>query len=98
MYTPVPTAAPSDVSLCTGETFLIGGGVSDDVIVNVLVCPPVSAGEVTRPLVNGGLLGAGSTAGCVANAEFWPSSRSASFAHAEARIFYKKKLEENKNT
>ena len=63
-----------------------------------LYAPPVSAGEVTRPLVNGGLLGAGSTAGCVANAEFWPSSRSASFAHAEARIFYKKKLEENKNT
>ena len=96
MYTPVPMAAPSDVSLCTGETFLIGGGVSDDVIVNVLVCPPVSAGEVARPLVNGGLLS--STAGCVANAEFWPSSRSASFAHAEARIFYKKKLEVNKNT
>ena len=70
--------------------------MSDDVIVNVLVCPPVSAGEVARPLVNGGLLS--STAGCVANAEFWPSSRSASFAHAEARIFYKKKLEVNKNT
>ena len=72
--------------------------MSDDVIVNVLVCPPVSAGEVARPLGNGGLLSAGSTAGCVANAEFWPSSRSASFAHAEARIFYKKKLEVNKNT
>ena len=39
MYTPVPMGAPSDVSLCTGETFLIRGGVSDDVLVDVLVFP-----------------------------------------------------------
>ena len=55
VYPPVATALPSD-NLWADETSLrAGGGVSDDVIVEVLLCPPAAAGEAARSLVNEGL-------------------------------------------
>ena len=65
-----------------------GGGVLDDVIVDVL-CLFVSTGEMARPLIKEGFV-AGGCDGMGGVATVGISSRSprlASLAHAEARIF-----------
>jgi hypothetical protein len=65
-----------------------GGGVLDDVIVDVL-CLFVSTGEMARPLIREGFV-AGCCTGTGGVATVGISSRSprfASLAHAEARIF-----------
>ncbi len=67
---------------------LDGGGVLDDVIVDIL-CLLVSTGEMARPLRIDGLVAGGCTgtggAGTVGISARSP--RFASLAHAEARIF-----------
>jgi hypothetical protein len=75
-----------------GETNdLGGGGVLDDVIVEVL-CLLVSTGEMARPFMSDGLVAGGCT-GTVGVGTVGISARSprlASLAHAEARIFCNK--------
>ena len=90
------------VNRCTGEgpEDLIGasgggGGVPDwcDVVVDVLLGRPASTGEVTRPLVKGGLpkrvwvVTAVARTGCAAIVGSSVSPISASLAQADARMF-----------
>ena len=69
----------------------LGGGVVEEVIVDIL-CLLVSAGETARPLVSDGLLTGGwciAIGGVATLGISVRSPRFASFAHAEAKIFWK---------
>ena len=52
VYPPVATVLPSDNLWADETSFRAGGGVSDDVIVEILLCPSAPAGEAARSLVN----------------------------------------------
>ena len=89
VYPLVAIALPSDNLWADGTSFCAGGGASDDVIVEILLCPPAPAGEAARSLVNEGLFERVWNAACVAIVPLWRvSPKSASFVQAEAKIFY----------